>query len=173
MKFFERIERKCIVGIEKINMLLLIFMIVITFTQVVLRYVFNSPLSWAAEITVISLMWFGYLGLTIVKQEDNHIAIDFLYNKLPPVIQSLLDIFKEICFIAFGICMVYYGYFLYSKLGKSILPATGVSRAVMYATLIVSGVLMTFFASLQLIRDLKGFRKGHDKQDGNQQGVVS
>ena len=40
---------------------LLVAILVVCFTAVVMRYCFNSPLSWSEEVIIVLLVWFGYL----------------------------------------------------------------------------------------------------------------
>lgn len=57
-------------------------MTVIIFVQVVLRYVFQSPFSWAEELARYLLVWITCLGSAYAIRGGMHISISYLRGKL-------------------------------------------------------------------------------------------
>jgi TRAP-type C4-dicarboxylate transport system permease small subunit len=57
-------------------------MTVIIFVQVVLRYVFQSPFSWAEELARYLLVWITCLGSAYAIRDGMHISISYLQTKL-------------------------------------------------------------------------------------------
>ena len=55
----------------------------LTFTQVVLRYVFDSGLIWALEATTYLFGWLVLIGMSIGIRTNSHIAVDMLLASLP------------------------------------------------------------------------------------------
>ena len=64
---------------------ILIIVTLITFVQVVMRFVFDAPFSWSEEVTLMFLVWFGYLCMAIDVYTDDHAALYFLYNDIPAI----------------------------------------------------------------------------------------
>ena len=58
-------------------------MILIMFSQVVLRYVFNSPLIWAEELSRYMFVWIVYLGASIAISRKAHLEVDYFIRYLP------------------------------------------------------------------------------------------
>ena len=54
----------------------------IIFVQVVLRYVFQSPFSWAEELARYLLIWITCLGSAYAIRDGMHISIGYLRSKL-------------------------------------------------------------------------------------------
>jgi TRAP-type transport system small permease protein len=54
----------------------------IIFVQVVLRYVFQSPFSWAEELARYLLVWITCLGSAYAIRDGMHISISYLRTKL-------------------------------------------------------------------------------------------
>lgn len=132
--------------------LLLLFMLTITFIQVVMRYIFNKPFMWAEEVTLTMLIWFGYFTITMVVKEDEHMSIEFLYNLFNTRIRRLLDAVKHLLMICFSGLMVFYGsQMVISAIGKT-LPASRIGRSILYLPLVISGALMALFSIVQLIK---------------------
>lgn len=75
MKIFNYLE-------ESLLAFMLLFMTVIIFVEVVLRFVFNAGLHWAQEATLITNAWMILLGASYCVRERAHISIDFFTRKL-------------------------------------------------------------------------------------------
>ncbi|NIS67659.1 MAG: TRAP transporter small permease subunit [Proteobacteria bacterium] len=68
--------------------------------QVVLRYVFASPLMWVEEVSVMIMLWMTWLGISLLWLTKSHIVVDLLTNQLSQHVQkalaSLIDILAVI-----------------------------------------------------------------------------
>jgi len=63
---------------------ILFAMMVLTFVDVVARYVFNFPLRGAFEITELMLLVLIFAGLPLVSHADEHVTMDFIDRLLGP-----------------------------------------------------------------------------------------
>jgi TRAP-type C4-dicarboxylate transport system permease small subunit len=63
---------------------LLFAMMCLTFVDVVARYLFNSPIRGAFEITELVLLVLIFAGLPLVSHGDEHVTMDFIDRMLPP-----------------------------------------------------------------------------------------
>lgn len=50
--------------------------------QVISRYVFNNPLTWAFEITVIGFSWIVILGACYAMRKRTHVVFTMIYDML-------------------------------------------------------------------------------------------
>ena len=62
---------------------LLFFMMVLTFFDVVGRYLLNRPIRGAFEITELGLVVLIFAGLPLVSHADEHVTMDFIDRVLP------------------------------------------------------------------------------------------
>jgi TRAP-type C4-dicarboxylate transport system permease small subunit len=62
--------------------LFLSMMAIFVFGNVVLRYFFNSGLTWAEEASRYLFIWLIFLGAIVAFQENAHLGVDTLVNKL-------------------------------------------------------------------------------------------
>ena len=53
-------------------------MMTLTFVDVLLRYLFNRPLSGAFEVTELMLLVLIFAGLPLVSHADEHVTMDFI-----------------------------------------------------------------------------------------------
>lgn len=52
--------------------------------QVVMRFVFNKPLSWSDELIVILYVFSMFWAGAFLLKEKDHVMLDLLYEHLPP-----------------------------------------------------------------------------------------
>jgi TRAP-type C4-dicarboxylate transport system permease small subunit len=64
--------------------LLLLCLMVLTFADVVARYLFNRPIRGGFEITELLLLVLIFAGLPLVSHADEHVTMDFIDRLLPP-----------------------------------------------------------------------------------------
>lgn len=58
-------------------------MTVITFVNVVLRYIFNGSLIWGLELTSVLFAWLVLLGMSHAIRINAHLGVDTVVNMLP------------------------------------------------------------------------------------------
>jgi TRAP-type transport system small permease protein len=64
--------------------MLLFMMMVLTFADVVARYLLNRPIRGGFEITELTLLVLIFAGLPLVSHADEHVTMDFIDRILPP-----------------------------------------------------------------------------------------
>lgn len=60
--------------------------------EVVVRYVFVSPTSWAVDLAEYAMIWSTFLAAPWVLQRSGHVSIDLLTSHLSPRARRSLDI---------------------------------------------------------------------------------
>ena len=65
-------------------------MIVAALLGVVFRYIMLSPFEWTEEVARFLMLWLGFLAMNMALRRNQHIAINFFGNRLPPVLMRLL-----------------------------------------------------------------------------------
>jgi len=63
---------------------ILLAMMLLTFVDVVARYLFNFPLRGGFEVTELMLLVLIFAGLPLVSHADEHVTMDFIDRMLPP-----------------------------------------------------------------------------------------
>ena len=63
--------------------MLLFMMMVLTFADVVARYLINRPIRGGFEITELTLLVLIFAGLPLVSHADEHVTMDFIDRILP------------------------------------------------------------------------------------------
>src|SRR4051794_32331840 len=77
-------ERKVDAVLGIASSILLFCMMVLTFFDVVGRYLLNRPIRGAFELTELALLVLIFAGLPLVSHADEHVTMDFIDRILPP-----------------------------------------------------------------------------------------
>src|SRR5690606_4366980 len=80
---------------------LLAAMTLITFAQVVARYIFNYSFVWALELAMFTFAGLIFLGLSYGVRVSAHIGVDALIKVLPKPVARIAGI------VAYLLCLVY------------------------------------------------------------------
>lgn len=138
-------------------MILMIAISVITFVQVIFRYVFNNSLFWSEEMGRYLLIWITFLGAAVGVNKGAHIGIDFIYSKIPDRYKVFFNFFINITGMIFGFLMLYYGtklsYFVRMQKSSALL----IPMSVPYFSVAVGGFLIFINYIIQLYHTIKYF----------------
>ena len=67
----------------------LFFMMALTFADVIMRYLFNSPIVGAIELTEFSMAIVIFLGVVLLTSQEGHVTVDLLDSFIPEKIKSI------------------------------------------------------------------------------------
>jgi TRAP-type transport system small permease protein len=125
-------------------------MALIVTMQVITRKGFNFVFFWSEEVTLLLLVWFSVIGIAIGFRERLHLAMTSFTNLFSDRMNVILTKIICICIFMFGLYLVVYGWDFTSKMYNNTLAATGWSLSVRYAVMPISGVMICFYAILDL-----------------------
>ncbi len=77
---------------EPLVSIALFFMMALTFVDVIMRYLFNSPIVGALELTEFSMAIVIFLGLILLTSQEGHVTVDLLDNFIPTKIKSIQNV---------------------------------------------------------------------------------
>ena len=106
--------KKLIYGYDKLEEVVLCASLVLTtliiFSQVIMRSVFNSSLTWSEELTRYIFIWQIWLGVSIAQKEKQHIRVELLFSFVKnEKFKEVVNIIATLILIAFNIFLVIYG----------------------------------------------------------------
>ncbi len=101
MKIFERFFM-CASGVA----LAIVFLV--TFAQVIQRYVFNIPLPWATDIIRIFFIYSVFSGMCVGIIRKSHLNIDVLLQIVPDRVKTILGLISNCIVIFFLVTVMRY-----------------------------------------------------------------
>jgi TRAP-type C4-dicarboxylate transport system permease small subunit len=72
------------------------------FVQVILRYAFDSPLTWSEELARYLMIWCAFLGWVIASRHDSHLAMTYVLDKAPRRTRAAVRITIEAATLLFA-----------------------------------------------------------------------
>ncbi len=81
-------------------------MTLITFANVIARYVFNDNILWALELTVFLFAWLILMGASYGVKKHIHIGVDVVINAVSPPVRRVMAIASIVACLAFSILLL-------------------------------------------------------------------
>ncbi len=127
----------------------------VTMAQVILRYVFSAPLFWAEEIAVQMLVTAAMFGLSLLVQQGQLVAINFLPQALPPKLRHLLMFLTGLILCALFVFLAWLGWnWIANPITRlELAPTTQMPRWYTYATLPLAMSLMALHQAVRSVHE--------------------
>ncbi|MFQ7689733.1 MAG: TRAP transporter small permease [Butyricicoccus sp.] len=136
------------------------YMVLAVCWQVITRFVLKNPSTVTEEILRYLLVWTTMVGGAYAYGRRKHLSINMLAKKLPPRAQKLLDIFVQAVVIAFCVVVMIVGDLrLVETTFDQISSALRLPMPYVYASILVGGVLIIFYAIIFIFEDIKAMRE--------------
>lgn len=147
----DHLLHKIMLIIAQVSILAMIAIVTLT---VVLRYCFNTGLSWAEEVPRLLVTVFTFMACAIGVRDHMHVAVNAVYNrfKIDGKARKFMDFLADFCVLLCGLFMLVSGYQRTARLFSlpGVMPITGISVAWQYLPIPVAGFLMAFDSILFL-----------------------
>jgi C4-dicarboxylate transporter, DctQ subunit len=101
---------------EGLVIVLMAAMTLVTFMQVVARYVFNYSFVWALELTGVLFAWLIFIGMSYGVRVGAHIGVDILVKSLGPRAARVVGSVAAALCIVYALIVTYGGYQYVSKM---------------------------------------------------------
>lgn len=116
------------------------------FTNVVLRYVFQTGLTWAYELPAILFPWMVIAGAVLAAQKSQHIAVQLVPLMISPRARRILLVVDNLAIVAMCLVVAKAGIPAMNAAADSHLAVTGISEVWGYSSLVYGYVAMALTA---------------------------
>lgn len=152
----EKIWSAIMKAVEFVIVVALCMIGIVLFSQVVARYVFNSPMLWPEEATVSFMIWITFLGLSYGVEHRMHVRMNSLVIKLPRALQQVIAIIVDLLMMAAAIYLLPTAQAYFISRISVISPSLGISYGFVYACIPIGFLLL----ACSLVRDIIRIAKG-------------
>ncbi len=122
----------------------LALIVITTMTQVICRYVFGAPLRWPEEFSRMMFIWMTYGGCLLLPHLRQHIAIEFVYDRLPRPLKLLLDLTIDTLGVVFFGFLAFSAFTLMTTMSGLLLPALRWPVNLLFGFVAVAAVGQTY-----------------------------
>ncbi len=141
-----------VVKVEKVVLaVMLIVMMILAFLQVLLRFVFKSPLPWSEGLLTYLFVWSSFIGAALGMNTMEHFCIDALVDLLPEKVQRIIEGFIYLLLLSVSVFLVYKGYGLAIAQKMIRMPSMKASMVMPYMCIPVSFCLIAIHSLCNLI----------------------
>ncbi len=127
--------------------------------QIVMRFVFQSPLAWTDEIAKFTFVWSTMLGCAYLVRTQGHSSVEVMAGYLKGISKHLHAVVVDLFCLLIYIVIVSGGISMMQAGATSVSPALGLPMVVIYAVVPLSGLFMCLFQIELLIKDLGKMQK--------------
>lgn len=143
----------------------LALIVVLSFAQIVSRYVFSFSISWAQELVTFLLVWLVFMGCCMGLRDNEVAALTIVVDKLSPTQKKLARIIVQVLLIVF--CVVGIG------ANREVIANTWNKKSSIlrmnlgYVSLAfsVSNVIIIFNSILDIASNVKALISGEGKEE--------
>ena len=141
---------------ENISALLLLAMFLCFILQITARYVFNRPLGWTDEVSVLCWIWCTLWGAAFVLREKDEVRFDIIYSAVSEKTRRIFTIITGIAAIAlFGVALpAVFSYVTFLKVERS--AYLGIRLDYLYSIYLIFSLAVIVRYSALTWRAIKG-----------------
>ena len=174
VRFERKIDRLCAATnriAEWMVGLAVLTITVVFLWEIFVRFFRIGSLRWALETNRILFITIGFLGSTVAYRRHRHVSFEFLLRKLTsPRQKAALSLLTSISVLLFGVILLREGYASVLTQLNAFLPATGLSRAWLFAPMPVSGVLLVVYSLQRTVRVFLDLNRIQSRPNGTSNG---
>jgi len=143
--------------VEIMSIIILAVLVILVTWQVAVRYIFNSPSAWTEQLSRYTFVWLVLVNAAYIFGKREHMNIGVIVEKFTPKMKVICGVITETVILIFALVILTIGGIGAVKVATAQTDAAlGISMAVIYLAMPVSGVFTTFYAICNihdLIRD--------------------
>lgn len=137
--------------------LLLAATVSLTFAQVVLRYVFNSPQTWVEEVGRYLFIWITFLGAAVAFARDTHIRVDAIMELFSRQTARVGDLIRRLIELACVASLLYSGILVaWKHRNAKFYTMPDVPQVIFYLAVPVGSAFALFYVLRGIVRWRQG-----------------
>ncbi|GHU09248.1 2,3-diketo-L-gulonate TRAP transporter permease [Betaproteobacteria bacterium] len=140
----QRVEKTIIWLEHNICLLCLVIMVFSVGMQVLSRYLFKTPVSWADETARSSLTWLTFIGGSMAVRLKSHFVIELLVHSLPKATQNFFEIVLLLVTAILLAVMFYTGIIMLPLVHSQTSSAMGFPMSIVYTSIPLGSFFMFF-----------------------------
>ena len=137
---------------------------VVTFLQVLSRYVLKAPFPWSQDVLRIAFAWMVFWGAAWCVKERGHLCVDALLSTFPKKLRTAVEIVINIVLCGFFVFLVIYGgKFAITGLTQ-MAPYLPIPMTLYYASIPSAAAVMLYYMVQVIFEDICSlFKKEEEK----------
>lgn len=101
MKSFDKLCQVLNEIASAVTVAVMVFLTILIGVSVFSRFVFNSPIAWQYETTLVGFSWIIFIGNSITFHNDEHMRLTFVPNAMKPKTRKIWLCLMDVCCFLF------------------------------------------------------------------------
>lgn len=136
-----------------------LMLFVVTFLQVVFRFIFKAPLAWSQDVIRLCFTYLVFSGAAYCVKAHAHLNIDVFITMLPDKVRKLLEMLIQLALIGFAVFLIRFGCEFAQTGATQMAPYLPLPMSVYYMSVPISAGFMLFYMVQQFIEQILGFNR--------------
>ena len=107
---------------------------------------------WTSEVARYLYIWVSVIGAAISLQENRHVKVDLVVDKLPFSLRKICEILSVLIVIVVSVFLLYSLRDLMPRVARQTSSAARIPMSYVYSAAVLAGVTFIFFSITRLIR---------------------
>jgi TRAP-type C4-dicarboxylate transport system permease small subunit len=135
---------------------MLALMVLLVFSNVVLRYGFNLGITFSEEVSRFLFIWVVFLGAVLTLRDNAHLGVHMLTKKLPLAGKRFCKLFSDVATLACCVLITYGGWNVVRLEITNIAPISGIPLGAVFTAILVCSIGMGVLLVGSIYRLLTG-----------------
>lgn len=159
--------KKMILKLQKIEDFILISCLIvmgmILLLQIIMRFVFSSPLKWVEELARYLQIWIAFLGIGYGVRNNSHISMTSFVDKMPLKIRSIVEILCNlVSTVSFAV--VIYASATFLKYQNKVSPVLEIPMRLVYIVIPIGSIIFLLYNLAELNGLVKSILKIKERE---------
>ena len=147
VKLLDNILEKCIIASVSV-------MLLVIFGDILMREIFNKPLTWHLEVSQFCLIITTYLGAALAYRKKQHISVDIFTATLNIKVRSVFSIFTKLLTLPFLFILVYASANILEK-ARGVTPTLQLPIWIYYSPIFIGSGCLAFYGILSITEGIR------------------
>lgn len=130
--------------------------------QIIARYIFNHPLTWTYEVTVICFTWTVILGACYAMEKDSHVKFTLIDDNLSRKKGAVLRILGNLIILVAFVMLIVPSAKYVAFMNFQSTSVFNVKLSWIFAPFVYFLISIIFYTCKQLVEDVKIIREPKD-----------
>lgn len=153
---------KVIITVANISLLSITILVTI---EVFSRKLFNVSFIFVTSLTSIFFPWLVFLAIILITEANEHIAVNYFFNKLNDKAKKYAALFNRLVMIIFSVFMTISSYKLTVDVTNINIPVINISRSWLYSSMVVAFSVTSVILIIQFISIARNKEIGGNEDD--------
>lgn len=146
--------------------IILLIMLILTFINVIARYIILASMPFVEELTCVGLMILSILGAATAAKRSAHLGLSVITDLMPLTVQRIIALICDLLSAAFCAAIVYFGYLMVQNQLNNNILSMGMSWPVwLYGIWLPIGGAVLFIREVQLaVKNFIAAARGEEKE---------